>query len=73
MANKIAGLFLVVCGLWFARFTYRGVKAGNMTMSAIAPAYRDKQPLFFWAYTGLGVVGALIGVIAGLFALLAPS
>jgi hypothetical protein len=69
MPNAVAGIVLIACGLWGVRFTYRGFRDGNMTMSAIAPAYRDKQPIFFWLYTCLGVAFACLGLVGGLFAI----
>lgn len=69
MPSLVAGILLIASGLYAAHFTYRGFKDGNMTMSAIAPAHRDKQPIAFWFYTALGIGFSCLGLIGGVMTL----
>lgn len=68
--NRVAGLFLIVLGLHFAREIHKGFIEGNMTMSAIAPAYLDKNPILFWINTCMMVAAATMCVLFGIYALI---
>jgi len=72
MANRIAGVALVVLGLWCARFAYQGLKDGKMTLSAIASFRRDRSPILFWLSTCIVIAWAVLGVVGGLSGMINP-
>lgn len=63
------GIPLILFGLFFARTTYTGFRDGNTTMSPIAPAHRDKNPISFWYFGCIQIGYTALGLVGGAFAL----
>jgi uncharacterized membrane protein YidH (DUF202 family) len=65
MTLQNVGVFFIALGLLCGWMAYRGYKGGNMTLSAIAPAYRDKQPINFWVCMGVMLTVTAVFLIVG--------
>ena len=73
MNDRWAGLLLMALGAWAGWMAYSGFREGNTTLSALAPAHRDKQPINFWFCFCLLIAMTVMCVIGGLMAAISPS